>query len=163
MKIVKWIGITVATGAALGGAMLVKAQTTETNSPPAVESPRPGARIMGRLREQLGLTHEQVKTIRGDLAADKDTLTHLASSLHDARINLRQTIRTPKVSEEDIRAASARVAAVEADLAVERAKLYGKISPVLTPEQLAKLDDLQQRADNMVDGAIAGFGRRIAQ
>jgi len=52
---------------------------------------------------------------------------------------------------------------VEADFAVERAKLYGKISPVLTPDQLAKMDELQQRADDMVDGAIVGFGRRIAQ
>jgi hypothetical protein len=48
-------------------------------------------------------------------------------------------------------------------LAVERAKLYGKISPVLTSEQLAKLDELQQRRDDLVDGAIAGFGRQLAQ
>jgi Spy/CpxP family protein refolding chaperone len=153
-----------AAAVAVGGAMLVKAQTTDTNDVAGVSTPRVGRGfLMGRFGKQLGLTHEQVVTIRADLAADRTTLTTLLSSLHEARISLRETIRKPGATEEDIRAASAKVAGVEADLAVERAKLYGKISPVLTPEQLAKLDELQQRADDMVDGAIAGFGRRIAQ
>jgi Spy/CpxP family protein refolding chaperone len=163
MKMAKWIGITMAAAIALGGGMLVKARATDTNEVAGATAPRPGrGLLLGRLRK-LGLTHEQVTTIKGDLAADRTTLTTLLSSLHDARINLRETIRKPGATEEDIRAASARVAGVEADLAVERARLYGKISPVLTPEQLAKMDELQQRADDMVDGAIAGFGRRIAQ
>jgi hypothetical protein len=34
---------------------------------------------------------------------------------------------------------------------------------VLTPGQLAKLDNLQQQRDDLVDGAIAGFGRRLGQ
>jgi Spy/CpxP family protein refolding chaperone len=163
MKMVKWIGISMAAAVALGGAVLVKAQTTDTNQVSSVDTSRPGARWMGRLRTQLGLSHEQVTTIRADLTADKDTLTHILSSLHEARINLRETIRKPGATEDEIRAASAKVATVEADFAVERAKLYGKISPVLTPEQLAKLDELQQRADDFVDGAIVGFGRRLAQ
>ncbi len=152
-----------AAAVALGGAMLVKAETTGTNQVASLDNPRPGARWMGRLRTQLGLTKEQVTTIRTNLAADKDNLTRLLSSLHEARISLRETIRKPGATEDEIRAASAKVATVEADFAVERAKLYGKISPVLTPEQLAKLDEMQQRADDFVDGAIVGFGRRLAQ
>ena len=161
MKMTKWIGIMAVVTVALGGAMLVKAQTTDTNDVAGVASPR--ASRAGGLRGQLGLTHEQAATIKATLAANRTTLTTLMSSLHDARINLRATIRKPGATEEDIRAASAKVAFVEADLAVERAKLYGKISPVLTPDQLAKMDELQQRADDRVDGAIVGFGRRIAQ
>jgi Spy/CpxP family protein refolding chaperone len=167
MKMAKWIGITMAAAVAVGGGMLVKAHATDTNDVAGMTAPRLGrGLLLGRLRSQLGLTHEQITTIKADLAADRTTLTTLTtllSSLHEARINLRETIRKPGATEEDIRAASARVASVEADLAVERAKLYGKISPVLTPEQLAKMDELQQRADDRVDGAIAGFGRRIAQ
>ena len=164
MKMAKWIGITVVAAVALGGAMLVKAQTTDTNDVAGVTAPQTGHGLLkGRLRSQLGLTHEQVTTIKTTLATDRTTLTTLMSSLHEARINLRGTIRKPGATEEDIRAASAKVAFVEADLAVERAKLYGKISPVLTPDQLAKMDELQQRADDRVDGAIVGFGRRIAQ
>ena len=148
---------------AVGGGMVVMGQTNSTDQVTGAARPRLGGLFAGRLRQQLGLSQDQVATIKSDLATDKDTLTRLLTSLHDARIALRQTIRTPNASEADIRAASAKVAGVEADLAVERAKLYGKISPVLTPEQLAKMDELQQRADNAVDGAIAGFGRRLAQ
>ena len=164
MKMTKWIGITAVVTVALGGAMLVKAQTTDTNDVAGTTVPETGhGSLKGRLRSQLGLTHEQVATIKTTLASDRTTLTTLMSSLHEARINLRGTIRKPGATEEDIRAASAKVAFVEADLAVERAKLYGKISPVLTADQLAKMDELQQRADDRVDGAIVGFGRRIAQ
>jgi Spy/CpxP family protein refolding chaperone len=163
MKVVKIIGISMAAAIALGGAMLVKAQTTDTNQVSTTETSRHGARGFGRLRNQLGLTQEQVASIRADLAADKDTLQQLLTSMHEARINLRATIRKPGATENEIRGASARVAAVESDFAVERAKLYGKISAVLTPEQLSKLDELQQRADDTVDGAIVGFGRRLAQ
>ncbi len=53
--------------------------------------------------------------------------------------------------------------AVEADLAVECAKLYGKISPILTADQLAKVNEFQQRADDFVDGAIAVIGKRLAE
>lgn len=149
-----------AAAVAVGGAMMVKAQT---NAP--VQPPRLGAGLLasGRLRQRLGLTAGQTAAIKADLAADKDTLVGLLSSLHNARIALRETIRKPGATEDEIRAASAKVAAVEADLAVERAKLYGKISPVLTLGQLAKLDELQQRRDDLTDGAIAGFGRRLAQ
>jgi Spy/CpxP family protein refolding chaperone len=161
MKNAKWIALAVAATIAVGGGMMVKAQTNA----PVQTPPRPGAGLFasGRLRQRLGLTAEQTTTIKADLAADKDTLVSLLSSLHNARIALRETIRKPGATEDEIRAASAKVAAVESDLAVERARLYGKISPVLTPEQLAKLDELQQRRDDMTDGAIAGFGRRLAQ
>ena len=152
-----------AAAVALGGAMLVRAETTDTNQVSTTETSRPGNRGLGRLRGQLGLSREQAETIRTDIAAEKDTLKQLMTSLHEARINLRETIRKPGATENEIRGASARVASVEADFAVERAKLYGKISAVLTPDQLAKLDELQQRADDSVDGAIVGFGRRLAQ
>jgi Spy/CpxP family protein refolding chaperone len=160
MKTVKWVVISliIAAVGAIGG-IVIAAQTSAT-APAGL-----GGRLLGtgRLRNQLGLTADQVATIKSDLAADKDALTKLLSAVHDARINLRETIRKSGASEADVRAASAKVAVAEADLAVERARLYGKISPVLTSDQLAKLDDLQERMDDLVDGAIAGFGRRLGQ
>jgi hypothetical protein len=52
--------------------------------------------------------------------------------------------------------------AVEADLAVERARLYGRIGPSLTAGQLAMVAGFQERMDDYVDGAIAVFGKRLA-
>ena len=67
MKMAKWIGISVVAAFALGGAMLVKAQTTDTNDVAGVTAPRAGrGLLLGRLRSQLGLTHEQLTTIKGD-------------------------------------------------------------------------------------------------
>src|SRR5580704_17736705 len=109
-KMAKWIGITMAAAVGVGGGILVKAQASDTNDVAGVTAPKVGhGLLLGRVRSQLGLTHEQVTTIKGDLAADRSTLTTLLSSLHDARINLRETIRKPGATEEDIRAASAKV------------------------------------------------------
>jgi hypothetical protein len=49
---------------------------------------------------------------------------------------------------------------VEADLAVERMKLYGKIAPILTDQQRRKIADFEQRFDNVVGGAIARMDER---
>jgi periplasmic protein CpxP/Spy len=119
--------------------------------------------FLARARKALDLSDDQVARIKGELAADKTKLTTLLTAWHDARVNLRETIQKPGVSEADIRTASARVAAVEADLAVERASLYGRISPVLTAGQLDKINAFQERLDDYVDGAIVGFGKRIAE
>jgi Spy/CpxP family protein refolding chaperone len=50
------------------------------------------------------------------------------------------------------------VAGAEADLAVERMKLYGRIAPILTDEQRQKITLLEETADAFVDNAIAQIG-----
>lgn len=120
-------------------------------------------RFLAKAKEKLGLSDEQVAQIKAVLGADKDKLTGELTAFHEARIALRETIQKPGVSDDDVRAASAKVAAAEADLAVERSHLYGKISPVLSADQLAKVNEFQERVDDFVDGAIVGFGRRLAQ
>ena len=166
MKIAKWVGITMAAALVVGGVMVVRSRAAEARQLQAGLGLGDGGGrpvLGGRIARQLDLTAEQRAEIKAVLAADKDQLTGLLSGVHDARVGLRETIRKPGASEADVRAAAAKVAGVEADLAVERARLYGKISPILTAEQLAKVGELQQRADDLVDGAIAVFGKRLAQ
>jgi len=79
----------------------------------------------------------------------------LLGQLHVARENLRAAIRAGDANETTVRAASARVAAVEADLAVERMKIFAKIAPILTDEQRRQISEFEQRADDYVDRAIA--------
>jgi Spy/CpxP family protein refolding chaperone len=116
---------------------------------------------MDRAAERLGLSPDQTAKIKAELAAEKGTLTPLIQTLHSARMGLRQTIQKSGVTENEVRGASAKVASAEADLAVERAKLYGRISPILTAQQLQRLNEMQQRADDLVDGAITLFGQRL--
>jgi Spy/CpxP family protein refolding chaperone len=128
----------------------------------AAETPARG-QILKRLAEKLDLTGDQKSQIKTILRDDKDTLTTLLGQLHDARKNLRAAIQAGDANETTVRAASAEVAGVEADFAVERMKLYGKIAPVLTDEQRQKISEFTQRADDFADGVIARIGDGLAQ
>lgn len=104
-------------------------------------------RPLQRIFQQLNLTGDQRIQIKAVFADEKDTLRPLVSALREARQDLRAAIRADDANEAAVRAASAKVAAAEADLAVERMKIYGKIAPILTGAQRQQLASLQQRAD----------------
>ena len=114
--------------------------------------------ILQRIADKLNLTSDQRTQIKAILVADKDTLAPLLGAVHDARKNLRTAIRASDANEASVRAASAKVASAEADLAVERMKLYGKIAPILTDVQRQQIADWQQGADDFADNAITRFG-----
>jgi Spy/CpxP family protein refolding chaperone len=136
-----------------GGFIATKAFAADNPEAPAMRG-----KILQRIADKLDLTADQRAQIKTILLGEKDTLKPLLTSLHDSRKGLREAIRAKDASEASVRAASAKVAGVEADLAVERLKLFGKISPILTDEQRQKAADLQARADDLIDGAIARLG-----
>lgn len=136
-----------------GGMMATLAQdANDTAAAPA------RGRMLQRLAQKLNLTSDQRSQIRAILAADRANLAALLGRLHDARRNLRTAIHAADANETTVRAAAAVVAGAEADLAVERMKLYGKIAPILTDEQRRKIADLEQPADNFADSAVARPG-----
>jgi Spy/CpxP family protein refolding chaperone len=114
------------------------------NAPAAVPA---HGRPLQRIFQQLNLTGDQRIQIKAVFADEKDTLRPLVSALREARQDLRAAIRADDANEAAVRAASAKVAAAEADLAVERMKIYGKIATILTGAQRQQLASLQQRAD----------------
>jgi len=114
--------------------------------------------FLKRVAEKLNLTGDQRTQIKAVLAGEKDTLAPLLATLHEARKNLRAAIRASDANETSVRAAAAKVAAAETDLAVERMKIFGKIAPILTDAQRQQLADLQQHADEFVDNVITRLG-----
>ena len=123
---------------------------------------RPGhGRILRQFAKELNLTGDQKAQIRAVLKADKDVLAGLSGQLREARQNLRTAIHASDANETAVRAASAKVASAEADLAVERMKLYGKIAPILTDEQRRQISDLEQRVGRR-GGALARRGEPSA-
>jgi Spy/CpxP family protein refolding chaperone len=159
MKTAKWIALSVAATMLAGGALVYASQAGENASPQ-----RPlRARMLARLKARLDLTDEQVAQIRTRLAGEKDTLKADLSGLRAARLGLRQAIQAPGATEASVRAASAKVAAAEADWAVERLKLRGKILPILTADQAARLGEFQARTDRAVDNAINRIGQPSGQ
>ena len=145
---------TLAVALAAGGFTATKIFAADNS---AAAAPARG-RILQRMADKLNLTAGQRTQIKAVFAGEKDALAPLLGQLHDARMNLRAAIRASDANETSVRAASAKVAAAEADFAVERMKLYGKIAPILTDEQKQQLAEMQQRADDFVDNVIARLG-----
>lgn|SRR5690348_18121339 len=148
MKTNKWITLTVVTAFNIVGLTTTPSLAADANAPAH-------GRFFQRIAQKLNLTDDQKAQIKTVLRSENDTLKPLLGQLHVARENLRAAIRAGDANETTVRAASARVAAVEADLAVERMKIFAKIAPILTDEQRRQISEFEQRADDYVDRAIA--------
>ena len=155
----KWFVLTLAAALSAGGLFVLNAHAADSTAPRTALH----GRLLERAKEKLGLTDAQVVQIKAVLKSDKDSLTGLLTRLHEARSGLRNAIQSPDATEASVRAASAKVAAVEADLAVERLKLHGKISPILTADQREKLSEFQARLDDLADTVIGRIGERLAE
>ena len=129
----------------------------------AAGAPRWRQRSWATAQKKIGLTDEQIAKIKAELRPEKEALTTLSLRLHDARIALRTTVQKAGATEADVRAAAAKMAAVEADLAVLKARLHARIAPLLTPEQLDKINAEQQRMDEFLDTMIVGFIDRMVR
>jgi Spy/CpxP family protein refolding chaperone len=87
----------------------------------------------------------------------------LASRLREARFELREAIQSAEATEQSVRAVAAKLADVQADAAVERMKLHGKISPILTAKQHEKIARLQSRLNEARRNAMNRIARRLSQ
>jgi Spy/CpxP family protein refolding chaperone len=83
--------------------------------------------------------------------------------LSTVRTGLRETIQNPDATEKEIRAAAAKVAEVEADAAVLKAKLHKKLGALLTSEQKTKLTDMQSTVGKFVDHLIDRIGEKLGE
>jgi len=148
--------------ALLAGGLTVL-HTHAADSSGDTQRPLRGGKLLERARAKLGITDEQAAQIKAQFKSEKDNLTSLLTRLHDSRSDLRHAIQSVDANESTVRAASAKVAGVEADMAVERLKLHTKIAPILTSDQQKKLQDMEASADQFVDRAINRIGNRLAQ
>lgn len=129
---------------------------------PLSDHPAPGRRLE-RVKEKLNLTDDQVARIKEELDAERGTLKELILRLHDARVGVRAAIRAAGATEASLRTAAARVGAVQAELAVERFRLYGRIDPILTDEQREKVKEFEARIDEWVETAVMRLGEKGAE
>jgi Spy/CpxP family protein refolding chaperone len=158
MKTSKWLTIAMAAAISVGGVTVWAIQAAQ----PAAPFSERRAALRSRAIERLGLTDEQAAKIKAELRGEKVAITSLLERLHNAHEQLRNTIQQEGVTEEAVRAASAKVASVQADIAVERAKLHRKIRPLLTTDQLARVREMQERLDGFLDRVVETIGERLA-
>jgi len=116
----------------------------------------------GRRLAQLGVTDAQKAQVKAILRGYQPTVGPLVKEVVTERRALRDVVRAQTVDEIAIRAQAAKVASLEADLAVQRAHVAHDIRAVLRPEQLRKLSQMQVDADARLDGWLQRFANRLA-
>ncbi len=105
--------------------------------------------ILGPLAlERLGLSDSQREQVRAVVQSHDAELQALNDRSFAARQALELAVMADVFDEGAIRARSADTAAVEADLAVTRARVRLEVFQMLTPEQRAKANELPPRPDN---------------
>jgi protein CpxP len=107
--------------------------------------PGGGMGLLPMLPRQLQLTDAQRDQVRTIAQSHADEWKALAERARTARQALMAAVTGDSIDETLIRAKSAEVAAVEADLNVARARAGAEVRQILTPEQKTKLKELQSR------------------
>jgi Spy/CpxP family protein refolding chaperone len=143
----------------ISGLIIFKAQAQNNNPVTGIG----GGLLAERAKEKLGLTDKQLGQIKDVLKPEKASIISLLTRLRDARAGLRDAIRSTDANETSVRAASAGVATVEADVAVERMKIFKQISPILTDEQRTKLAALQSKLDGFIDQGINRIDAKLGE
>ena len=102
----------------------------------------------------LGVTETQKRQLHNNLRDARPRVQPLAGRFVAEKRTLRGLMQSGTVDEAAIRAQVARVSAVGADLAVERARIAQNARAVLTPEQLDKIVQFQTHLDARIDTFI---------
>jgi Spy/CpxP family protein refolding chaperone len=102
---------------------------------------------------QLGVTDSQKDQIKAIADSHADEWRGLADRERQARQALQTAIAAAQFDEVTIRQRSAELGAVDADAAVARARVRAEVFQVLTPDQQAKMKELESQGPR-------GRGRR---
>jgi len=92
--------------------------------------------------ERVNLTTDQRDRVRQIMDSHRDEQKAIGDRAMKAREALNEAITGP-FDESSIRARSADVAAVDADMAVAQSRVYGEVLQILTAEQQQQLKQLQ--------------------
>lgn len=103
-----------------------------------------------RVEKKLGMTDAQKVQAKAIFEANKDVVKPIITSLRSEQKNLQTLIHAETIDEAAIRTETAKVAAIQADLNVNRAKTGAQFRAILTPAQLATLKTLQQKKHKKV-------------
>src|SRR3989304_7629201 len=94
--------------------------------------------LMLDMKDQLGLSLQQVKTLRDLRAAFEKEAIQRGAEVRVAELELRETLAQDKVDVGKTEALVKRIAGLQADLRIARLRIIEKGKGVLTPEQMAK-------------------------
>lgn len=143
-------------GATALGTIPVQAYMGDEGAPPS-------GRHFKQMAKELQLTQQQQRQIRDIFARSRPTAEPYFKQLMVERHALRSLVQADTIDEAAIRAESAKMAAVLADLAVHRAQVSHEIRSVLTPEQITRGKELQDQRDKKMESRKNRPGKRAGQ
>ncbi len=97
-----------------------------------------------KIAEKLELSDAQRAQARAIFQANRPVVQPILANLHTERQNLRALMHADTLDEAAIRAETARIAGIQADLNVNRARVNAQFRAILTPAQQATLNALRQ-------------------
>ncbi len=119
------------------------------------------ARMMGRMKERLELTDEQVTKIKEVLTEARKKKIALRADARIAGIDLRQMVTGETVEKAAVGAKVDAIAKIRGDRLRARADAVLAVREILTPEQIAKADRMLKRMLQGRGGRKGhGHGRR---
>ncbi len=93
---------------------------------------------------RLDLSDGQREELKQAFIARSEAGDETRRGIFEARRALEERIHADSFDEAAVREAASALAALEADAAVERARQAQKMRQILTPEQLAELDEMRE-------------------
>lgn len=101
-----------------------------------------------RIEKKLGLTDAQKAQAKTIFQANKVVVAPIITSMRAERKNLRALMHADTIDETAIRAETAKISGIQADLNVDRAKVGAQFRAILTSDQLTTLKTLWQKHQN---------------
>ena len=101
-------------------------------------------RFIERLTEKLDLTAEQSQAVDAAFQAQRQNWETNRPRMKAARETLEQRVHAETLDEKAIREAASAVAALQAERALDRARLHQTLRGILTPEQMERLRELHE-------------------
>lgn len=108
-----------------------------------------------KIAKRLGLSDAQKAQAKAIFQGNRDAMKPVFATLHAERKNLQTLLHADTIDEDAIRTQTAKIAGIQADLNVNRAKVGAQFRAILTPAQLATLKALNQKRCHKADTATA--------
>jgi len=135
------IGVMVGIAALMACAGIVHADPGEWSGEPCGKHQRHHSKEMA---QQLGLTDAQKAQAKAIFQGNREVVKPIVTSLRTEQKSLQALIHADAFDEAAIRAETAKIAGIQADLNVNRAKVAAQFRAILTPSQVAILKTLPQ-------------------
>jgi len=116
-----------------------------------------------KMAAELGLSEQQKQQVREIMQKNRPQCEPLIKQKRAEQAALRALVQADRIDEAAIRAQAARVGALEADLALQRAHSGQEIRKVLNPDQVRKFRELRATCDQRQEKFHGHAGKRHGQ